>query len=212
MRLRYLNGGIYYNTYGMIYDIIKYEVVIPELGYRYSPVYIRSAVTWSSKWINSWSIKAWHWQQKQHFGTFSMMCNIFQWTRLSVLRTIGEPTLETTEATVGYAVWWVPRQLWAPGPPRNQRNDTLTAIVLAVGGALLKQTVCVLMCLLSDGTTTPLQANGTHKNQTGQAEGRSKHTLPLLTPFFPALPSSSLAFLSEPLKCQTALRPPPSPL
>lgn len=89
------------------------------------------------------------------------------------MRTIGEPTLETTEATVGYAVWWVPRQLRAPGPPRNQRNDTLTAIVLAVGGALLKQTVCVLMCLLSDGTTTPLQANGTHKNQTGQAEGRS---------------------------------------
>lgn len=32
------------------------------------------------------------------------------------------------------------------------------------------------MCLLSDGTTTQLQANGTHKNQMGQAEGRSEHT------------------------------------
>lgn len=32
------------------------------------------------------------------------------------------------------------------------------------------------MCLLSDGTTPPLQANGTHKNQTGQAEGGCEHT------------------------------------
>lgn len=134
------------------------------------------------------------------------MCNIFQWTRLSVLRTIGEPTLETTEATVGYAVWWVPRQLWALGPPRNQRNDTLTAIVLAVGGALLKQTVCACSCV-SSVTVRQRRCRPTEPTRTRRVRlrvGLNTHSHSSLF-FFPALPSSSLSFLSEPLKCQKCL-------
>lgn len=88
MRLRYLNGGIYYNTYGMIYNIIKYELVTPELGYRYSPAYIRSAVTWSSKWVNSCSIKwttkttLWHlFSDVQHFPVNRAKCfEDYWWT------------------------------------------------------------------------------------------------------------------------------------
>ncbi len=48
----------------------------------------------------------------------------------------------------------------------------------------------VLMCLLSDGTTTQPQANGTHKNQMGQAEGRSTHTHTHTYRFFFSLPLS----------------------
>lgn len=71
----------------------------------------------------------------------------------------------------------------APGArplPCNQRNDPLCLRLFWQSsgwrGPPLELTVRACVCVRSDGTTTQLQANGTHKNQTGQAEGRSKHT------------------------------------
>lgn len=75
----------------------------------------------------------------------------------------------------------------APGArplPCNQRNDPLCLRLFWQSSGwrgpplelTVRARVCVRVCVRSDSTTTQLQANGTHKNQTGQAEGRSKHT------------------------------------
>lgn len=97
--------------------------------------------------------------------------------------TDGEPTLETAAAAVGYAVWWAAASSGRPAPSvQPEKRSSLLAMVLAVEwmeGAAARANgacACVCVCVRSDGTTTQLQANGTHKNQTGQAEGRSKHT------------------------------------
>ena len=73
--------------------------------------------------------------------------------------------------------------------------DWLSQLVNSVVSAVMKW-LCV--CVSSDGSTAQPRANGTHKNQRDQAEGRThKYTDALLWPFHP--------YPSFPLKIQSLI-------
>lgn len=108
---------------------------------------------------------------------------------------------------------WKPQTVMLPSGSRHwaacETKEMILLLVLLYYSCICCQSkCCVLMCVLSDGLSMQPQANGTHKNQMGQAEGRSEHTPHMQTPF----PSLYLFFLfiglsslSGPLKPQPDL-------
>lgn len=136
---------------------------------------------------------------------------------VSLSRTVGGPWTphwKTTKPTVRNAVSCVTT---SPRHSCETIKMILLQLLLYYCSIHCQSKWCMLMCLLSDGTTTQPQANGTHKNQMGQAEGRSTHThirtpLPRLLLFLSPFLNLTLFLSLNLLNCEQALQGFPSGL